>query len=80
METSWEVGALGGEASAVCEPLQPAGVDTAAILVAIMVQGMAIAVQGLAQGAAIAALKDELKAEFKGHLTSLAKHMAEKVT
>ncbi len=28
----------------------------------------------------MAALKDELKAEFKEHLTSLAKHMAEKVT
>ncbi len=27
----------------------------------------------------IAALKDELKAEFKGHLTSLAKHMSKKV-
>ncbi len=34
----------------------------------------------MAQGAAIAALKDELKAEFKGHLTSLAKHMAQEVT
>ncbi len=72
-----EAALLNADAAAAQQPSAP---DLVTILVTMQKQTMTMQ-QGFAQQTnTITALKDELKTEFKGHLTSLAKHMAEKVT